>query len=287
MDENNQNAIQEKYPLALRAGTVLAGRQGDQILCRYEIIRVLAGLLLLAGMFAGLKFLKTGDKTEIPAPTSVPKPAALLSLSSPNTIVGQYVTFGNYEQDNNASNGAEPIEWLVLDKKDGKALLISRYGLESRVYSTKSVDITWKNCTLRKWLNSDFLNTAFTPAEQKKIADTKVSADKNPKYSTDPGKTTTDKIFLLSLAEAEEYFPDNNSRICAPTAFAKARGAWTSNDYQTADGEAACWWRLRSPGGAQNYAAGVDSDGSLYYYGYFVYYYDGAVRPALWVNLAS
>ena len=28
--------------------------------------------------------------------------------------VGSTVIFGSYEQDNNTSNGAEPIEWLVM-----------------------------------------------------------------------------------------------------------------------------------------------------------------------------
>lgn len=40
--------------------------------------------------------------------------------------VGHYVSFGKYEQDNNTSNGKEKIEWLVLEVKDGKALVISK-----------------------------------------------------------------------------------------------------------------------------------------------------------------
>ena len=46
--------------------------------------------------------------------------------------VGSVVTFGRYEQDNDLSNGPEPIEWTVLDVRDGKSLLISRFGLECR-----------------------------------------------------------------------------------------------------------------------------------------------------------
>ena len=42
------------------------------------------------------------------------------------------VTFGTYEQDGNASNGAEPIEWYVLDEKDGKKLLVSKYILDAQ-----------------------------------------------------------------------------------------------------------------------------------------------------------
>ena len=46
--------------------------------------------------------------------------------------IGDYVTFGMYEQDNDKSNGAEAIEWQVLDKKDGKVLLLSKYALDAK-----------------------------------------------------------------------------------------------------------------------------------------------------------
>lgn len=45
---------------------------------------------------------------------------------------GQLVRFGSYEQDNDTSNGKEPIEWIVLsvDEEQGRALLLSRYVLD-------------------------------------------------------------------------------------------------------------------------------------------------------------
>lgn len=45
--------------------------------------------------------------------------------------VGEYVTFGHYEQDNDESNGKEDIEWLVLEKEDDKVLVISKYVLNA------------------------------------------------------------------------------------------------------------------------------------------------------------
>ena len=43
-----------------------------------------------------------------------------------SVAVGDLITFGTYEQDNNPDNGPEPIEWVVLDVKDHKALVISK-----------------------------------------------------------------------------------------------------------------------------------------------------------------
>ncbi len=214
------------------------------------------------------------------------------------------ITFGHYEQDNNKANGPEAIEWLILevDEASEKALLISRYGLDVQPYHHPLLllvfRITWKDCTLRRWLNKEFLETAFSKTEQGAILVTAVDNSRNQGYSdwdTYGGENTEDRIFLLSYAEANKYFgvqhyrvngADNNmqSRI-TPTVYAKAQGAIMSDGYKTMDGEAAGWWWLRSPGVAQGDAAGVLSTGSLTCY----YVSDGGncVRPALWIDLES
>ena len=177
---------------------------------------------------------------------------------------GDYVLFGNYEQDNNTTNGKEHIEWLVLAKKNNKILVISKYVLDCQQFNTKLKDVTWETCTLRKWLNSDFISAAFSEDEQALIQITNVSADKNPSYDTDPGKTTKDKIFLLSLKEENQYFASDKERMCHATAYAKAQGAFTSDDWMV-DGEATTgmWW-LRTPGSAQRYFGFVDTDGRIF-----------------------
>ncbi len=194
--------------------------------------------------------------------------------------IGDYITFGRYEQDNNTSNGKEDIEWLVLDKKDGKALVISKYALDCQPYNTSYTDVTWETCTLRKWLNNTFLNAAFTDAEKSLIPTVTVSADKNPKYSTNPGNATQDKVFLLSITEVNEYFNSDSARQCKATAYAEAQGAYVNSSNGN------CWWWLRSPGYNQNYAALVLYDGYVYEFGYTVFQF-GAVRLALWIDLNS
>ena len=75
--------------------------------------------------------------------------------------VGDYVTFGHYEQDNNMSNDKEPIEWKVLEKKNGRILVLSKYGLDCQPYNEDRVNVYWEFCTLRRWLNSSFLELSF------------------------------------------------------------------------------------------------------------------------------
>ncbi|MGN0473193.1 MAG: DUF6273 domain-containing protein [Lachnospiraceae bacterium] len=204
-----------------------------------------------------------------------------------NIKVGDTYTFGAYEQDNSTSNGKEAIEWTVLDKDGMSLLLISKQALDCQQYDTSYTDVTWESCSLRKWMNGTFLNKAFNAEEQAQIQNTTVSADKNPEYNTNPGNATTDKVFLLSINEVEKYFNSDEARKCAPTAYAKAQGAYTSDSYKTASGAATCCWWLRSPGYSQDIAARVDIGGSVLYLGDYVYIDSDAVRPALWINLDS
>ena len=198
--------------------------------------------------------------------------------------VGDIIEFGAYEQDNDTSNGKEPIEWLVLERDGDKVLVISKYALDAKPYNTEYEDVTWETCTLRTWLNETFLNKAFNEAEQSMIQTTEVSADKNPDYSTDPGNATEDKIFLLSIDEANKYFASDEARKCVPTAYAIANGAYTGDDYKV-EGASTCWWWLRSPGNFQSFAAFVGNGGVVVSYGYFVLDDYGCVRPAMWIDL--
>ena len=194
--------------------------------------------------------------------------------------VGSCITFGLYEQDNNISNGSEEIEWLVLDMSDEKILLISKYALECKAFNTVKTDVTWETCSIRNWLNNEFINSAFSTEDQARISTMTVSADKNPHYSTYPGKDTQDKVFLLSVNEAKNYFNSDSARQCAPTSYASAKGAIVNNNTGT------CQWWLRTPGFMKNTAAYVGAYGSID----SSYYRDvsnvcGAIRPAMWIDL--
>ena len=207
---------------------------------------------------------------------------------------GDTISFGSYWQ--NSSEYKEPIEWRVLDVKNGKALLISKYALDCQPYNEEYKSVTWETCTLRRWLNSSFYNDAFSINEQPKISDVVVTADANSKFDTDPGNNTKDKIFLLSIDEVNKYFSsiktdqDGNwcivDRMCAPTQYAINQGVWASSRYKV-DGKAACYWWLRSPGGHSDRAARVCNYGYVDSGGYGVDFSGGGVRPALWINLQS
>lgn len=220
------------------------------------------------------------DESPNDVPTT-PTPTTATSVSLPplSTKVGDVVKYGKYEQDNNTSNGKEDIEWIVLAKENNRILVTSKYALDCQPYNTSYIDITWENCTLRTWLNSTFINNAFSSAEKSKIPTVTVKAEDNPEYGTDAGNDVRDKVFLLNISNVKKFFSSDSECMCYATAYAKAQGASTGSGYGT------CYWWLRSPGGPQNYAATLDADGSINYGGHYVLSNPYAVRPAMWIDL--
>lgn len=195
--------------------------------------------------------------------------------------VGKTIKFGRYEQDNDFSNGKELIEWVVLDIVDEKALVVSKYALDLIPYNETHEDITWENCTLRKWLNDDFINNAFTDTEEKYISMATVSPDKNPFFDTNPGNATKDKVFMLSMTEYNQYSGYDIVKKCIATDYIKVQVEWAE--------ENVCNWWMRTPGIYQNrsaiarYVIDYDDDSI-----------DGsgagvsnelAVRPAMWIDI--
>ena len=201
------------------------------------------------------------------------EPDYIVPISEAN--VGDIIYFGNYEQDNILYNGKEKIEWRVLLKQGGYLLVISHKILDRRAYHTKSEDITWENCELRKWLNSDFYNSAFNSSEQEKIPTTTVqTSGRNVKWTTDGGNDTQDKVFCLNYEEIRELLSDEASRTAERTRY----------QMFGRDGSSSYW--LRTPGDLGNDTAmKVLSDGRIDLDGNYVEMDFLGVRPALFIKI--
>lgn len=161
----------------------------------------------------------------------------------------------------------------MLDVNENEALLVSRYGLDCKEYHNVFTDITWEDCAFRKWLNNDFIKSAFTEEETKRITVSELKNDDNRVFRTRGGNDTKDRVFCLSIDEAEQYFSSDEDRQCRPTAYARKQRAFVHND--------CCSWWLRSRGGQLHYAAFVETDGEVDLNGRNVGCENYAVRPAL------
>ncbi len=196
---------------------------------------------------------------------------------------GDTVLFGRWEQDNDAANGPEPIEWIVLDRIDSGLVLLSAVCLNGLPYnSTPFEPVTWETCSLRKWLNETFLTAAFSEEEQALIPEVLNKNEDHSLAETEGGRETADRVFLLSELETVIYLRSESDRDFIGKASASARAQ--ADGLQVGDNGTASWW-LRSPGMYEWVAQFVDRDGVPYINGANVDMenYCG-VRPVIWLD---
>ena len=194
----------------------------------------------------------------------------------------------------------EPVEWRLLDEGNlllcdlvldsqpfnaavfpavnGKTLNGKTYYLFADRALTVPAD-SWSDSSVRRWLNSDFYDTAFTEEEKALIAET---ALKNYGcFDRFSAGDSVDKVFLLSYNDVTcsgyAIAQDNASRANArATDYACVQGVSLKRD----DKSLGAPWLLRSPGFHSEDVCMVSPAGHVYYH------YDPAVthngiRPAI------
>lgn len=206
--------------------------------------------------------------------------------------VGDLVTIGRYEQDNDLDNGPEAIQWRVLDKKDGKLLVISDKVLDYINYCYKWDQVekpVWATSCSRGWLNNYFMQAAFAPAEQARISLSDIHTDPSPDFDNDPGPDTQDYVFLLSAQETGQYFPTAESRRVLLSDYVHPhnkirinRQGWGTNATRI-HGD----WGLRSPNKYGTFAYILDYQ-TIYWTAGDIWYdgggFEGDIRPAMWIE---
>ena len=194
------------------------------------------------------------------------------------------VYFGSYPQSDIYGNVKEPIEWFVLERQGSKTLLWSKYILDTKPYHTANDDKSWKQSVLRNWLNSTFLNTAFSVDEQKLIVTTYLINYNNSNEYDNSDNNTYDKIFCMSQGnELCKYVPYRNSTtdwkrlVTKKTNFAKILS--DKEDY---------WMRSLCDDDRDDFCAPVSTNDGYLERSRFSEDNIHGVRPALWVsNLSS
>ena len=237
----------------------------------------------LIGRITAQLGIKTNAKSDTPG-TPTPPPTPRL-----NVQVGGKVQFGQYPQ--GADGEMQPLVWRVLAVENGRALLITDKLIDCVQYNGTDTDVTWETCTLREWMNNDFISKAFSSSQQAQIATVTNRNPDNPNGGffghkrINGGNATQDRIFAFSIDEVNKYFRDDDDRMAAPTGYAKKQGCYVSDVCSLSTGEKTGWWWLRSPGYDGVYAADVEFDGNVDRIGSFVNFNKVAVRPAFWLNL--
>ncbi len=275
--------------------------------------------------------------TLTPTPSPIPKTLNIngsefnYTSDLKNAKKGDVVSYGKYEQDNDPDDGKEWIQWFVLDRNDDAALLLSVYVLDTLPFSDGSLEMwnVWENSYIRYWLNNDFYETAFTKEQQDSINTTflvndfnyyyeKPMTSKGVSYDANPGIDTYDKIFLLSLDEARQYFDikvgsysengmvywkssEKDARIrCTGTEYAFNKGLliggnrhvdWLDYNHMYSPTLYGGWWlrsigkKITSRNFEYNYISSITYKGELFVSGESPDFTAYGVRPVMWVDL--
>ncbi|MCQ2522195.1 MAG: tetratricopeptide repeat protein [Lachnospiraceae bacterium] len=205
------------------------------------------------------------------------------------------------------SEPEEPIEWIVLFNDGNTVTLLSKYILDNWAYNYENRTVVWENSDIRMWLNNEFYSAAFSDEQKSYIQTTTCTNEDNPYFGAPGGHgynkpgteeypagggNTQDKVYLLSLAEVEQYFGvtmedwgKHNDGNMDESSYAelcneKSNGILTTNSPAGGGG----WWWLRSPGFSSYLAANVDFKGMVYVIGSATNNLQG-VRPVIRVGM--
>ena len=84
--------------------------------------------------------------------------------------IGQTVDLGTYSEDLSTYMGTSvagrPIRWVVVDKEDGRALLVTQQCVDEMAFDTRGDATDFKSSSLYAYLNGAFRDYAFSDAER-------------------------------------------------------------------------------------------------------------------------
>ena len=188
-----------------------------------------------------------------------------------------------------------PIKWRVLSVSGEKALLLADRMPDSHPFNDSAEDVSWSGSRLREWLNTAFLQRAFSPAEQEAIEETTVENAPNHYFGTSCGPDTKDRVFIL--AEADVFSSDkavaygfdpsdgktDPARRFHATLYAKCRGAWWS-PVEGYRGNS--FWLMRTSGYTPGNITYICDFCYIYNQGTLVTCDDAAILPAITIDLS-
>lgn len=200
----------------------------------------------------------------------------------------------------------EPIKWRVLNVSDGQALLLADVALDNQKYNLNHTKLSWENSSIRSWLNGydalsnepkedytnkNFIDFAFSNAEQEAINETSINDDSI--------KNLQDKIFLLSTSDvyntdkaksygfAKDNYAFDEGRRSKSSTYAKAMGLSSETSAEYKDN---CAWWLRSlyaiAAVGEARVSYILTNGVMYLQGSNIDNYVIGVRPVLNLNLS-
>ena len=200
----------------------------------------------------------------------------------------------------------EPLKWTLLDKEAGLLLCESIVDAQSFNNSVYKIGVdtdgdlssdeyisyndssstvyanNYAESSIRKWLNEDFINTAFSQEQQGLIIETTI--DNTARSSEYSCENTTDAVFLPSYEDVlnPAYGFSSSDRI------SDVQRVASGSDYAKCQGlkvnASASDWRLRSAGSGSSFDCRVYDTGEVANNFDDIDYTNVGIRPALCIE---
>lgn len=180
--------------------------------------------------------------------------------------IGQTVELGTYSEDLSTYKGTSvagrPIRWVVVDKEDGRALLVTQQCIDEMAFDTRGDATDFKSSSLYAYLNGAFRDYAFSDAERGLI---------------DGDVTVLDSFMVFDRAPSEDFLyatsvkgGNENEEWWTSTVEEYSDSSYYSDSYY--DGQPLVNY-VDSWGDIESGDDGYEQDEVL------------GVRPAIWVKL--
>jgi len=193
------------------------------------------------------------------------------SVAIEEDVECEQISFGSFVQ--NSLTAPEPIVWDVIAESDDGYFVVSHSCLDYRVFNDGRNSSNWEKSELRKWLNGEFYESAFSEAEKSRILLTTVSNGKE--------QATKDNIFLLN--EEEFFMLDVKNMRAGLTKYARARYSEAIHEsYKEPHG---FWWLREYNKDKDGYdLTHVCANGTLNGFARSDSSHPNGIRPAMWVK---
>lgn len=135
--------------------------------------------------------------------------------------IGDSFVWGSYPVYENGQRA--PIDWYVIKTYPDRLILLSKKAIECLQFSNERYSWNWNDSSLRKWLNNDFIDIAFSEDEKNVLVQTEIKSSTflnlgqikktavlgniEPLYDPAHMLQSYDKAFLLNANEYKDL-PD-------------------------------------------------------------------------------
>lgn len=141
-----------------------------------------------------------------------------------NPDVGKIIKFGSYKQNSSSDEaGVKDLEWIVVDTKGSTGCyLLCKDVIDVQPYDDKSGTVCWNTSSIKKWLNTDFYQTAFSDYAKNMML-TVQDMKTNTGSTSDNSNRVKEKVSLLSSEQAASYLKTDDLKKASCTDYAKSK----------------------------------------------------------------